>query len=204
MTTQFYLARHGETQWNVIQRLQGLLDSPLTAKGQQESEALATSLADKNIQVLASSHLGRAIDTAKRCLPVLQKHNAALQLIQIEALAERDLGDWQGALLTDIETDPDYAEIFQSLTQLCPANGESAVNCAERMQQALRQLAETYQEQAILVIVHGEALRCFMSLLEPTEPVNAFELYANTCVLPVEYCFETKKLQRTKLNVGNV
>ena len=59
MKTTLYLARHGETQWNKIQRFQGQLDSELTYIGQQQSDQLAQSLITSSIHLIVSSGLGK-------------------------------------------------------------------------------------------------------------------------------------------------
>ncbi|MCI2286112.1 histidine phosphatase family protein [Colwellia sp. MSW7] len=67
MTVNLYLARHGQTQWNKIQRYQGRLDSDLTSLGKQQSEKIALQLTHKNIDLIVSSPLGRAAAGAQIC-----------------------------------------------------------------------------------------------------------------------------------------
>ena len=52
MKTLLYLARHGQTQWNKVQRFQGQLDSALTPAGEQQSAALAEQLMNKDIALI--------------------------------------------------------------------------------------------------------------------------------------------------------
>ena len=39
MSRKIYLFRHGETQWNVVGKMQGRLDSPLTERGREQALA---------------------------------------------------------------------------------------------------------------------------------------------------------------------
>ncbi len=65
------MVRHGETQWNVESRIQGQGDSPLTASGLEQAEAIAGRLSSERFDVLVASDLGRAMQTAaaiaRRC-----------------------------------------------------------------------------------------------------------------------------------------
>ena len=71
MHQTFYLARHGETQWNTIKRLQGRLDSPLTERGKLQAQVLGQSLQNQGIELIVSSALFRAANTAASCQQIL-------------------------------------------------------------------------------------------------------------------------------------
>src|SRR5438045_4175205 len=60
-----YVARHGETAWNVAHKLQGLTDIPLDDKGKQQAELLRDLLAGIHVDAVYSSTLSRSIETAK-------------------------------------------------------------------------------------------------------------------------------------------
>lgn len=64
-TRALYLLRHGQTAWNAEQRLQGGSDSPLTARGKKQAQAIAESLKQYPPVFLYSSPLGRARETAE-------------------------------------------------------------------------------------------------------------------------------------------
>lgn len=62
--TTLLAIRHGETVWNVEERFQGHEDSPLTANGRRQVDALGRRLQGMPIAKLVSSDLGRARETA--------------------------------------------------------------------------------------------------------------------------------------------
>lgn len=182
MKTNLYLARHGQTQWNKVQRFQGQLDSELTEKGQQQAKNIALQLADNKIDLIVSSSLGRAITTAVICQQQLN-----VPMINLAGLVERDLGHWQGEHVADIQHDKNYHEILHQFTELTPIDGESALHCGERIFQTLKLLAQGQQHKNLLVIFHGEALRCLLAKLGESSSDNAYQLFDNGCLLSLSY-----------------
>lgn len=182
MKTRLYLARHGETLWNKSQRLQGQLDSELTTLGKLQSANIADELATKNIQLIISSPLGRAISSATICQKKLNiPHQTSTNLM------ERNLGCWQGKEITKLKKLPDYHELFNNVTSLTVKNSESALACGQRILDTLLQLAKEHLGQNILVIFHGEALRCLLYLLGQRQINNAFNLYKNGCIIALDF-----------------
>jgi broad specificity phosphatase PhoE len=190
MKTNLYLARHGQTDWNKVHRFQGLLDSELTEKGQQQSAAVALQLADKKIELIVSSSLGRAITSANICQ---QQLNAPT--ISLAGLNERNLGHWQGKYVDDIKEDKDYNEILHQFTELKPLAGESARFCGDRIYRTLKSLAQNYPDKNILVIFHGEALRCLLAKLGESSNENAYQLFDNGCLLKLVHDHHSNNFQ---------
>ena len=62
-----YFTRHGETVWNVENKICGMTDSPLTARGQEQARQLGELVRDSGLQIdeILYSPLSRAADTAK-------------------------------------------------------------------------------------------------------------------------------------------
>jgi len=182
MQTRIYLARHGETLWNKTQRLQGQLDSELTSLGKTQSLDIAAKLATKNINVIISSPLGRALQSALIC----QKKLNITHYIS-ESLMERNLGTWQGKEVKTLETLPEYGELLKQVTSLTIENSESALSCGQRIFDTLKALGNEHIGQNLLIIFHGEALRCLLSLLGKKDTSNAFTLYKNGCVVTLDF-----------------
>lgn len=182
MKTTLYLARHGQTQWNKVHRFQGQLDSELTPTGKQQSVQLAECLISKEIDLIVSSSLGRAIASAKIC-----QQKLTVPVISVDGLNERNLGHWQGQYVDDIKSDKSYHEILHQFTELNPLGGESALTCGERIYQTLKSLALNYQNNNLLIIFHGEALRCLLAKLGESSTDNAYQLFSNGCLVQLSY-----------------
>ncbi|MEM8774856.1 MAG: histidine phosphatase family protein [Pseudomonadota bacterium] len=95
-----WILRHGETTWNVENRLQGRLDSPLTNRGEQQAEQQREILrraelpADTGFLVSPS---GRAVRTAE----IIAAHDI-WRFETDERLTEVRLGEWQGKTVNEI------------------------------------------------------------------------------------------------------
>ena len=122
------LLRHGQTDYNVAGRMHGHLDSLLTAVGHEQAAAAAPVLAALAPDLMISSDLRRAADTAEvvgaACgLPV--KFDARLR--------ETHLGRWQGRTVAEIERDePGAIADWRSDPTWAPPGGESRVAVVAR------------------------------------------------------------------------
>ncbi|MBV8656652.1 MAG: histidine phosphatase family protein [Burkholderiales bacterium] len=99
-----YLLRHGQTEYNLIRRLQGRLDSPLTAHGAQQARAmgrqLATLIPEPEQWTLLHSPLGRATASAKWVADELSIPHQALRADP--RLVELSIGAWDGLTYDEI------------------------------------------------------------------------------------------------------
>lgn len=97
---ELLILRHGETAWNVAGRLQGALDSPLTANGQAQARAQGVLLRDMEAQHWAwvSSPQGRAMHTAQIARAVAQGPDITTD----DRLVEITMGDWTGLHRSEI------------------------------------------------------------------------------------------------------
>jgi probable phosphoglycerate mutase len=153
--TRFIVVRHGETQWNVESRVQGQGDSALTPTGIAQAEAIAQRLACEAFDVLVTSDLGRAMETARRIAERCSK-----PLVADKRLRERHFGAGEGLTYDEIgvrhpdafsrarETDPDYAI----------PGGESRRAFHARVIAAFEALAHTHAGRRVAVVTHGGVL----------------------------------------------
>lgn len=153
--TELVVVRHGETEWNVQGRMQGHLDSPLTATGLAQAQALASRLQTESFDAFYSSDLLRAYQTAQT---IADKHNASVT--KVEGLRERNLGVFQG--LTRQEIRNQFSEDIGGFRIDNPdyvvPEGESLLQFRQRCIENFEQLALAHQGQRILVVVHGGVL----------------------------------------------
>ena len=98
MPERAFLARHGQTTWNLEHRLQGQRDSPLTAEGIRQACEMAARLRGNGIRTVCSSPLGRALRTA-----VIIAETLGADLVQVPELAEVDHGEMAGLTWAEID-----------------------------------------------------------------------------------------------------
>jgi probable phosphoglycerate mutase len=150
--THMVLVRHAETDWNRAGRMQGYLDSPLTALGEAQAQALAEALADEGIGHLYSSDQGRAVRTAS----VLAMRCGAT-LVTDERLRERHYGDlagltWQGLRAQHPEL---HARFAARDGDFVPPGGESLHQFRDRVLPALADIAGRHPGERVVVVTHG-------------------------------------------------
>lgn len=143
--TWMLLARHGETDWNREGRWQGHSDVPLNELGREQARELAYWMRDEPLDVIVSSDLRRAHETA------LIIAEAKRMAVSTDAgLREIDVGRWGG--LT-----PD--EIAARFPGMATHDGETNEQHLARVVAAFRRIAETHRGKRVLVISHGKTLR---------------------------------------------
>lgn len=155
MTTELYLIRHGETDWNLQHRIQGLTDIPLNETGRQQAHAAGRLLAGRGFDGVYCSPLSRARETATIIADELGLPAPGI----VDALVERDYGDAEG--LTFAEVDRNYPD-----RAIVPGQ-ETREAVAERVLPALHGLAAAHPDESLLVISHGGAIRSVLTSVQP-------------------------------------
>ena len=157
------LVRHGESEGNFAGSLQGSrFDTPLSARGRSQAEALAIRLAEEAIDAAWASPMVRARETASI---VAAPHGLPLS---IDAdLAEFDWGGWSGRPFDGVieqEVSSVRARWRAGETDLAPAGGESPAMAATRADRFLGRL-KAAGPRAPLVVAHGRFNRILMAVL---------------------------------------
>jgi broad specificity phosphatase PhoE len=159
--TTIFLARHGESDWNVEKRFQGHSDRPLTERGRQQAHALADLVASEEIEAVYTSPLKRAQETAE-----IVAATAGLEPVGLPELREVDTGSWSGLSRADVEAR--FPEGFARWRSGGSGweDGESYEEMAERVIRALRTIAEDHPDGRVLVISHGGPIRAIHAAAE--------------------------------------
>ena len=152
--------RHGQTTWNLSGRIQGTIDAPLTVWGAAAVRAYAAAAALANLQVIWSSPLQRASQTAH----ILAQTLGSGQVIEVRllaALTERNYGVYQGQRLSALQNSPLFAAVEHELS----GHGvEDWPLLTRRVKQALGVIAAGPAPS--LVVVHGGWMKALHALLE--------------------------------------
>ena len=159
--TTIFLARHGESDWNVEKRFQGHRDRPLTERGRKQAHALADLVASEKIDAVYTSPLSRARETAE-----IVAARAGLEAVALPELQEVDTGSWSGLSRADVEAR--FPEGFARWRSGGSGweDGESYEEMAERVIGALRKIAEDHPNGRVLVISHGGPIRAIHAAAE--------------------------------------
>ena len=185
---RLYLCRHGETNWNLENRIQGTTDNPLNANGEQQAEALSAFLAREPIDTIISSNLQRASQTADA---VACKHSKAIRKPGSASFAEMCFGDYEGQRLDDFE--PTYQSYLASWRsgdtgrRWPGALGESPDQVAARGLDGIRELGlldPTRPDRYILVAAHGRFNKILIAALRG-DLARASEVQQGNCAVNV-------------------
>jgi len=149
--TRLIIIRHGETDWNVEGRYQGQADPPLNQKGITQARKLAYELKKTGLEILFSSPLKRAFQTAKEVADLL---NIPLNIEP--RLMEIHQGEWQTLLVTEIAER--YPTVFSSWktqpwTVTIPG-GENIFQVQQRVHEALDDILSKNQNKYIGLVCH--------------------------------------------------
>lgn len=147
--------RHGETEWNSEGRFQGHLNSALNAAGVAQAIALGEYLARERFDLLLSSDLGRALQTAS-AIAMRTGHGIVVE----PRLRERRMGIFQG--LTPAEVQARYPEQYARFRSHDPdyvmPGGESMRQLFQRSVACFTELATRHAGLTLAVVTHGGVL----------------------------------------------
>lgn len=157
--TRLYLARHGQTLWNLEGRIQGWGDSPLTELGEKQAGWLAERLTAEGLDVICSSPAGRAVRTAE-----IVQAKVPVPLRTDPDLRELHFGKYEGRILAEVAQEkPEYlADFRQAPHRFAPDSGETFVSLRDRALRAVTRIIEAYPDGRVLVVAHGGLLQVVM------------------------------------------
>jgi broad specificity phosphatase PhoE len=188
--TRIILVRHGQTEWNRVERFRGRADVPLNETGLAQAEATGKRVASEWQPVCVySSPLSRAVKTAEA---IARHFDLPVQIHT--GMADIDYGAWQG--LTPDEVKERWPETCHAWyhaphTARIPG-GETLDDLRARGMAAVNELAARHAEQAIVLVGHTVINRIillgvlglgndrFWRLRQDTCAINVFEVDAQT------------------------
>ena len=141
---KLYVVRHGKTDWNDLNIMQGLTDIPLNEEGRRQAKALAQQIDLANIDLCFSSPLKRARETAD--IIVGEK----IEVVEDQLLVERNWGEYERKTI-DFDLVCRQWSDFDDKT----GNVESVRECLNRAKVFLDKIKKEYPNKRILVVSHG-------------------------------------------------
>ncbi len=152
--TKLILVRHGETDWNQVDRIQGWLDIPLNVEGVRQAEKLAEELSGMKIAAIYSSPLKRAWQTAQA---IAEKQH--LEIKKVSALKEINQGKWQGLLVSEARRRYKtlYSRWLSEPLTISPPLGESLDEVSQRVEKACRIIITNHPQETVCLVTHKVA-----------------------------------------------
>ena len=160
------LVRHGQTQYNAQQRLQGWCDSPLTPQGLAGVRTTAAFLRGHSFTAAYVSPSGRAQATARE---ILADH-PFVPLFTDPDLREFGFGDLEGRPETELlaRYDPEamFTDVLHGRFAGIPG-GETGRDFLARVGSAFTRIEESHSQGQVLVVSHGLTLRAYLTMIDP-------------------------------------
>ncbi|KGR77150.1 histidine phosphatase family protein [Ureibacillus manganicus] len=147
------LIRHGETDWNANGIIQGTLNTELNNRGKQQAESCATYLSKKNWDMIITSPLNRAKDTAN-----IIANKISFNVEIMDEFMEKHYGEAVGSPLTN--------------KALQDQAGEQFILFKKRVLGGLNRIIEKYDNKKILLVTHGDVIQVILTTLFQSNEYN--------------------------------
>lgn len=160
---KLYLTRHGETDWNVLSKIQGQTDTLLNETGIRQAGELAERLSEEKTEIkkIFTSRQKRAYETAKIAAEKLQA-----EIVVKDGLEEISFGKWEGYTWKQVKElfPEEYEEWHENRRYKIPPEGESYQQLLERLIPALQEICRVEKED-VLVVTHSAVIMTLLSYI---------------------------------------
>ena len=185
--TEICLVRHGQTDWNFNNIIQGREDIPLNTIGLQQANDSAQFLSNKKWDTIISSPLVRAKQTAE----AIAEFNKVDEIIEDERFLEREFGEASGKPVSDF-----HENIYNNNVVGMETNEE----LMERAFNALKEIAQNYEGKRIVIVAHSHTIKAILHAINP-EKVNFKTTLKNACANFIE--FKERKWKIIEFNISD-
>jgi len=157
--TRVSIVRHGETEWNLADKMQGVSDSPLTPKGISLAKELGEKLAGMKFSRIYTSDLGRAYSTAKYINGKL-----GLEIVPEPRLRERNMGIFEGhnwAYVKEHYPEDFMKAVSEDLEYRIP-EGQSKQDYVDMIADFMQFVTKKHPCENVLLVTHRGFIDFFM------------------------------------------
>lgn len=146
-----YLVRHGETEWNRVQRFQGRINLPLNQEGRKQVKALALAFRNRPLKAIYTSPLIRAFETAH----FIKVFHPSTPIFEEKGLIEMDLGEFDGMKVQEwVKQYPDIRKTWnENPASFKMPGGESLKEVQFRAKETLERITRVYPADAAILMV---------------------------------------------------
>lgn len=170
---KLFVARHGQTEWNVQFRVCGRTDVELTVEGKAQAKKLAEKAKMQGIDLIISSPLKRARETSQAVADL-----CGVPIMIEDRLIEQDYGTFEGRS----GKDPDFLANKRCFAYKYPG-GESMMQVAYRVYGLLEEIKVKYAGKKVLLICHGGVCRVLHTYFQDMTNEEFFNYNLDNAVL---------------------
>lgn len=155
------MIRHGETDNNKVQRLQGRgIDASINEIGREQAEAIAEALEKFPIQKIVTSSMVRTMETAA---PLIEQTGAVVE--QYSELDEMGFGELEGCYFSDVKTQIHEVneQWMQGNVDVQIPGGESPQEVFNRAGNKIIEVLSSSEEEYVAFVLHGRLIRILLS-----------------------------------------
>ena len=190
---RIFFARHGQTDWNILAKVQGTTDIPLNETGIKQAEQLSETLMSEGIQLrkVYTSYQKRAVKTAEI---VSERYQIDYEIVQ--GLEEMNLGDFEGHTWDEIQKSysAELEKWIENKRYNKTPNGESYQMVLERLIHALDEILyqekkENVSDSDILIVTHGAVIMSLLAIQRNVPFEQAYTIVIENAK-PIEFSME--------------
>lgn len=178
---KIYFTRHGESEHNLMKKVAGTTDSPLTEKGYEQARSAALKIKDLGITKIYSSNLIRAKETAR-----VIAESIGLDIEILPELSEVNYGDIQDKPYPDCRT---FIEMIS--LGLCN-DSETLLGLEERARSVIEKLLKD-NDETILCVGHGSFTALIFAVAQGLSHKDFLEYLVN-------WSFENTEIRELIIN----
>ncbi len=141
-----YIVRHGQTDWNILNKVMGKRDISLNETGFEQAKELKEKLDGIDLDLIICSTLLRAKQTAQ-----VINQERGLPIIYDERIVERDFGEFEGMQTKDF----DFANFWNYYENIKYDKAENIRDFFSRIYDFFDSVKERYNGKNVLIVTHG-------------------------------------------------
>lgn len=183
VTTTVVLVRHGQTEWNRVERFRGRADVPLNATGEAQAEATGRRVAAAwQPAAVYASPLSRAVRTAEAVAG-----RFGLPVVVHDGLLDIDYGLWQGLTPDEVRArwPSELDTWYQAPERARIPGGETLDDLRLRGMAAVQELAARHAGQTIVLVGHTVINRVILLAVLGLGHDRFWRIRQDTCAINV-------------------
>ena len=165
---KLYVVRHGETEWNILKKMQGSADIPLNEHGKEQAQQTKSNLENIRFDIIFCSPLIRAKQTAE-----IINIDRDLDIMFDDRLRERNYGEFEGMGKSSF----DYNSFWSYNKNLKYTKAENVQDFFKRIYNFLDEIKMNYSNKNILVVCHAgvtKAIECYANGMMKDEEIGPY------------------------------